>query len=273
MSAAWAILQGGRMRRRGRLRHRALAAILRGTMRQAGYEIEIKLRVDDIAAVRRRLRGIGARGSGRVHEANVVFDTADASLRGRGMLLRLRAERPAGNGRGLKGRGEPRALLDAWFFPPRGRQRAVVTLKAPPLDAAMRGTGDARVPHGPRGPYKVRREIEFVVPDSRAFRELLAALGFGPKFYYEKIRTTYRLPRVRGVEITLDETPVGAYLELEGTPAGIDRARRALGYRPGDAILLSYGEIFAAHCRERRLTARDMLFDAGKKRSSGFARR
>jgi len=242
-------------------------------MRQAGYEIEIKLRVDDLAAARRRLRGIGARGTGRVHEANVVFDTADASLRGRGMLLRLRAERPAGRRPGLKGRGERRALLDGWLFPVRGRQSAVVTLKAPPLDAAMRATGGGRLPCGSKGSYKVRREVEFVVSDSRAFREMLTALGLGPKFYYEKIRTTYRLPRVRGVEITLDETPVGAFLELEGTPAGIDRARRALGYRPEDAILLSYGEIYAAHCRDRGLTPRDMLFDAGEKKRGGFAGR
>jgi adenylate cyclase, class 2 len=229
-------------------------------MRQAGYEIEIKLRVDDASALRRRLRRLGARRGGRVHEANVVLDTVDSSLRGRGMLLRLRAERPAGNGLELKGRGERRALLDAWFFPARGRQRVVVTLKAPPLDATMHATGGASVPRNSTGPYKVRREIEFAVEDSRAFGEVLNALGFAPKFYYEKIRTTYRLPSVRGVEITLDETPVGAFLELEGTPVGIDGARRVLGYRPEDAILLSYGEIYAAYCRERGLKPRDMLF-------------
>jgi len=232
-------------------------------MQQAGYEIEIKLRVDDIEAVRRKLHGVGARGGKRVHEANILFDTVDASLRGRGMLLRLRAERPAGRGPKLKGGGERRALLDAWFFPLRGRQRAVVTLKAPPLDAAMREKGGGRVPRSPQGHYKVRRETEFVVPDSRAFREVLTALGLSPKFYYEKMRTTYRLPGVREVEITLDETPVGVFLELEGTPAGIDFARRALGYPPEDALLLSYGEIYAAHCRERGLTPSDMLFAAG----------
>jgi adenylate cyclase, class 2 len=231
-------------------------------MRQAGYEIEIKLRVDDAAAVRRRLRSLGASRGGRVHEANVVLDTVDSSLRGRGMLLRLRAERPAGNGPELKGHGERRALLDAWFFPRRGRQKVVVTLKAPPHDLTMQPTAGRSVSRKPVGVYKVRREIEFAVADSRAFGEVLNALGYAPKFYYEKIRTTYRLPSVRGVEITLDETPVGAFLELEGSPVGIDRARRALGYRQEDGILLSYGEIYAAYCRERGLKPRDMLFDA-----------
>lgn len=241
-------------------------AILCGTMRHAGYEIEIKLRVDDAAAVRRKLRRLGARRGVRVHEANVVLDTADSSLRERGMLLRLRAERragwAAGDGPTRKERGERRARLDAWFFPKRGQQRVVVTLKAPPLDPRMRATGGRSAWRRPIGGYKIRREIEFAVEDSRAFGEALNALGFAPKFYYEKIRTTYELPSVRGVEITLDETPVGVFLELEGTPIGIDRARRALGYRQEDGILLSYGEIYAAYCRERGLKPRDMLFGA-----------
>jgi adenylate cyclase class 2 len=242
-------------------------------MRQAGHEIEIKLRVDDLVAIRWRLRELRARGGGRFHEANVLFDTPDESLRGRGMLLRLRVERPVGRAPVWKRRGERRSLLDAWLFPARARQTAVVTLKAPPLDTAMRRTGGGRVTRSHPGPYKVRREIEFSVPDSRAFREVLSALGFGPAFYYEKIRTTYWLPRVRGVEITLDETPVGAFLELEGNPAGIDRARRALGYRAEDAILLSYGGIYAAWCRERGVTPRDMVFEPEEKRSSGIPRR
>jgi adenylate cyclase class 2 len=234
--------------------------ILRAMKEGSRHEIEIKLRVDDIAAVRRRLRKIGARGGGRVHEANVLFDTADETLRGRGMLLRLRVERTAGRGLALKGRGERRTLLDAWLFPTRGRQRAVVTLKTPPLNSVMPGTGGGRVAPVLEGPYKVRREIEFSVPDSRAFHEVLTALRLAPAFYYEKIRATYRLERIRGMEITLDETPVGAFLELEGNPAGIDRTRRALGYRAEDAILLSYGAIYAAWCHEQGVTARDMVF-------------
>ncbi|HKO03234.1 MAG TPA: class IV adenylate cyclase [Candidatus Acidoferrales bacterium] len=237
------------------------AAILSELMRQGDHEIEIKLRVDDIASARRRLRAIGARGGARVHEANVLFDTANESLRGRGMLLRLRVERPARLGLALRGRGERRALLDAWFFPARGRQRVVVTLKAPPTDSPMPLKGEGKVVRAPQGLYKVRREIEFEVPDARAFREVLTALGLRPAFYYEKLRTTYRLPRVRGVEITLDETPVGPFLELEGSPAGIGRARRALGYRAEAAILMSYGAVYFAYCREHGVSPRDMVFE------------
>jgi len=242
-------------------------------MRHAGHEIEIKLRVDDVAAARRRLREMGARGGRRVHEANVLFDTADQSLRGRGMLLRLRVERPAARETALHGRGQRRELLNGWFFPARGLQTAMVTLKAPPLDTATGGTGRRSLTRSPEGRYKVRREIEFAVPDSRAFREVLTALGLGPAFYYEKIRTTYRLPRVRGVEIALDETPVGTFFELEGTPAGIDRARRALGYRAEDANLLSYAALYFARCRERGLAPRDMVFAPEEKGIAGSAAR
>jgi len=240
-------------------------------MRQADHEIEIKLRVDDIASARRRLRAIGARGGARVHEANVLFDTSNQSLRGRGMLLRLRVERPARMGLVLKGCGERRALLDAWFFPVRGRQHAVVTLKAPPADPAMSPSREAKAATAPVGRYKVRREIEFEIPDARAFREVLTALGLAPAFYYEKLRTTYRLRHLRGVEITLDETPVGHFFELEGNPAGIARARRALGYRAEDAILWSYGALYLAYCRERGVSPRDMVFEP--RPASRFPRR
>jgi len=266
MSAARLILQGERAAAGGDMVAwgRVRADILCEAMRQAGHEIEIKLRVDDLAAMRRRLRGLGARGGARVHEVNVLFDTAEESLRARGMLLRVRVERTGGRRAAGKRGGGRRAFLDARLFPPRGRQSAVITLKAPPLNPAASAKIGAKAPRASEGAYKVRREIEFAVPDSSAFREVLAALGFGAKFYYEKIRTHYELPNVRGVEITLDETPVGAFFELEGTPAGIDRARHRLGYGPEDAILLSYGALYANHCRERGVTARDMLFEPGK---------
>ena len=56
---------------------------------------------------------------------------------------------------------------------------------------------------------------------------ILRALGLHPVFRYEKFRTTYALPGVRGLKIELDETPVGIYLELEGPIARIDRGARS----------------------------------------------
>jgi adenylate cyclase, class 2 len=216
-------------------------------------EIEIKLRVADVALVRRRLASFRARHGHAVHEANVLFDFADSSLRSRGMLLRLRVEWPAGRGPGPRVKGSRRQVLEARMFPTNASQPAIVTFKGP-VAASTARTGRRRAA------YKIRREIELTASDARTMRQVLEALGLRPSFYYEKIRTTYRLPRVPGLVITLDETPVGAFLELEGRPTAIDRARRALGYQSADAILESYGALYLQHCRARGVRPGDMLF-------------
>src|ERR1700722_18356084 len=61
-----------------------------------GRETEIKLRISDVETFRELLKRVGARtvvrGSGRVHEFNTLYDTEAQELRGRGQLLRVRAE-------------------------------------------------------------------------------------------------------------------------------------------------------------------------------------
>ena len=56
-------------------------------------EIEIKLRVEDLRAVRRGLLAVGfERLTPRLFERNVLFDTPRATLRREGQLLRLRTK-------------------------------------------------------------------------------------------------------------------------------------------------------------------------------------
>lgn len=86
-------------------------------------EVEIKLPVPDVKAMRRRLAELGARLVCRVHERNVLFDTTEGALRRAGQLLRLR-----------------------W-----SGDQAVLTFKSPL--ARRRG----------RERFKVRREAEFAV--------------------------------------------------------------------------------------------------------------
>src|ERR1017187_2000256 len=60
-------------------------------MSQSTQETEIKLAVPSPGAIRRTLRAAGFRvSSKRVFESNAIYDTAVASLRPAGTLLRLR---------------------------------------------------------------------------------------------------------------------------------------------------------------------------------------
>jgi adenylate cyclase, class 2 len=197
-------------------------------------EIEIKLRVDDFADILCRLRKLGAVSRGRVHEQNTLFDTPDSGFRRSGRLLRLRQQTPA-PGNTVRG----------------GPTSAILTAKAPALP-------------GPRSSaltkkrlYKVVQENEEHIKDPRRLSQALKGLGFRPGFRYEKYRTSFRL---NSLHIDFDETPVGTFLELEGTPTAINRTARALGFSPKDYLRSTYWTLYAADCRRQRRKPQNMLF-------------
>jgi adenylate cyclase, class 2 len=107
--------------------------------------------------------------------------------------------------------------------------------------------------------HKSREELELSVSDARTFTAILDRLGYRPMFRYEKYRTTYREPGVSG-EVTLDETPIGVYLELEGSARWIDRTARRLGFGERDYITASYGRLYLEWCQSNGLKPAHMLF-------------
>ena len=109
------------------------------------------------------------------------------------------------------------------------------------------------------GRYKKRQEIEFDLPDNASVEAIFMHMGFHPVFRYEKYRAEYSKPRGLG-KVLLDETPIGNYLELEGPPRWIDQTARMLGFSHADYITRSYGYLYLAYCRERRIRPKDMLF-------------
>jgi adenylate cyclase, class 2 len=228
----------------------------------SSHEIEIKLPVSDLQGIVRRLKEMRAVRGRRVHEVNAVFDTPEGRLRARGQLLRLRVEqRPGGKSPSSSKKTQRLRVVETTLFPTGAVRKAILTMKAPVAGATIARLSGREGPGGSGSGYKVRREIEFSVPDAGALRAVLDYLGLQPVFYYEKYRTTYRLPALKDVIVALDETPIGTYAELEGRPRAIDRARRLLGYPAGDAILASYGALHAARQRSRGLPFGHMLFE------------
>ncbi|MGA3072488.1 MAG: class IV adenylate cyclase [Bryobacteraceae bacterium] len=109
------------------------------------------------------------------------------------------------------------------------------------------------------GKYKDREELEVEVSDPHRLSEMLTRLDFLPTFRYEKFRTEYRRPGEAGVA-TLDETPIGVYLELEGAPRWIDRTARRLGFAESDYSTASYGGLYADYCRTHGLPVTHMTW-------------
>jgi adenylate cyclase class 2 len=104
----------------------------------------------------------------------------------------------------------------------------ILTYKGPPVE----------------GRHKSREEVEIAVSDLGSLETIFERLGFRPVFRYEKFRTEWE--DGDGVA-TLDETPIGEFLELEGTPEWIDQRAEELGYRETDYITKSYGRLYFEH--------------------------
>lgn len=109
------------------------------------------------------------------------------------------------------------------------------------------------------GKYKDREELEVETSDPSRLADMLTRLDFRPVFRYEKYRTEYRRGDETGLA-TLDETPVGVYLELEGAPGWIDRNARRLGFRQASYITASYYALYAEHCRKHGVRPTHMTF-------------
>ena len=111
------------------------------------------------------------------------------------------------------------------------------------------------------GRHKSREELEVCVTDAAAMLAIAERLGYTRKFRYEKYRTEYRQPGRAGVAM-LDETPVGIFLELEGTPAWIDRIASRLGFEERDYITSSYGRVYLEWCAAKGRIPADMTFES-----------
>ncbi len=179
-------------------------------------EIEIKVAVDEAAAVVRRLEEFGATlEQSRSFEDNVLLDRPDRELTRAGRLLRVREF--AG--------------------------RSILTAKAPAADE--------------REGFKVRREEESIVPDGATMRAALEDAGFETLWRYQKWRTVYRW---RSTEIVVDETPAGAFLEVEGEPADIDRVAAELDVDPARRLTGTYRDVWEAWCERHGEPVGDMVF-------------
>jgi adenylate cyclase class 2 len=110
--------------------------------------------------------------------------------------------------------------------------RAIVTYKGP----------------GTSGRYKSREEIEFDVTDPSAFQLVLHRLGYVPGFRYEKFRTKFAAPESEGI-ITIDETPIGVFLEIEGPAQWIDSTALRLGLSPDEYCTSSYASLYKEYLR------------------------
>jgi adenylate cyclase class 2 len=111
------------------------------------------------------------------------------------------------------------------------------------------------------GPHKSRPERETSVGSLDALASILTELGYNPTFRYEKFRTEFRAEGAGGA-VVFDETPIGAFLELEGEAGWIDKTAQLLGFSPADYVLDSYGALYRKFCESQGLQPSHMVFSS-----------
>ncbi len=208
-------------------------------------EIEVKLPVRDLRAVVKRLEGLGAKRVARVFEQNALFDTPDEYFKRHESILRIRIEEKAD----LAWKAQRHEMR-------KSARKGLLTFKCP-REGSREGWRIAK------SRYKEREEIEYRLPDASRFARLLQRLGLRVWFRYEKYRTHYCISGST-LKIDLDETPIGTFLELEGSRRSIDRAAEALGYSVRDYISASYLELYAVYCARKGVSVADMVFSPKK---------
>lgn len=110
---------------------------------------------------------------------------------------------------------------------------------------------------GTAGRHKTRVETETSVADGEKLNAILLALGFTITFRYEKFRAEWSDGQGH---VVIDQTPIGNFGEIEGTPRWIDRTARALEISSRDYITESYAELFFAWKKRTRAGAKEMTF-------------
>jgi adenylate cyclase class 2 len=192
-------------------------------------ETEIKLRVGDLAAIARKVVEAGGRLMvPRDFEDNFLLDDAAGSLRAARRLLRLRR-----TSRGM-----------------------TLTFKGAPVSGLA---------------FKQREEIETGVADGEAAIQLLERLGFRVWSRYQKYREEYDF-LVAGqpggaTRVALDETPIGAFVEIEGTGDGIRAVANLLGFGETEFIRESYFSLYLDYCRRLGRAPAEMIFGPSEHRS------
>ena len=105
----------------------------------------------------------------------------------------------------------------------------------------------------------LRKEIEVVVSDFETTKRLLQALGYQVVMMYEKFRANYLLD---SLVISVDETPLGLFVELEGeSPAQVRQAAQTLGFDWDARINLSYSALLNLFNQKTGHTFRDLSFE------------
>ncbi len=188
-------------------------------------EREIKLRYTTCNEARVAVNGLeGSPFRDRRLQDDYLLDLPNGELQHQGCALRVRIEKSDSTNTSTY-------------------ETTTVTFKGPPLPDVM----------------KVREELETTVGNGKLFLRILVKAGWNVWFRYQKYREEFKRD---DVVIAIDETPVGAFVELEGSELTIRSLASALGRTTDDYIIASYRQLYVEHCTNTNKPIENMVFNS-----------
>ncbi len=109
----------------------------------------------------------------------------------------------------------------------------------------------------PDGLFKVREELETAVENGQVLLQALGRIGMGVWFRYQKYRQEFS---VGEIHVTVDETPIGNYAELEGPESGIRDLAQRMSISEAQFLRSSYYSLYLERCREQGKAPGNMVF-------------
>jgi len=185
-----------------------------------GDEIEAKMKVADLAAVRKRLEAAGAVRGRKELETNAFFDAPDHRLQSsdRGLRIRIAVDES-------------------------GQTRCLVTMKGP-----------MHV-----GQFKNREEIQFSADDAEAVRKIFENLGFKSTLSFQKRRETWLFGGCEVALDEMPYLGTFVEIEGQ-SEAVIAAARASLGLADLPPINTGYISLLSRYLEEHRITDREIRF-------------
>jgi predicted adenylyl cyclase CyaB len=131
------------------------------------------------------------------------------------------------------------------------KENKLLRLRIEPRGSRLTFKGPPRY----EGQVKIRVEHETEVEDADQIDAILANLGFEVVRRYQKKREEWH---VGGVTVSLDHTPIGDFVEFEGT--GADAVAKRCGFELDNAESRTYVELYEDYRRDNPDAPPDMVF-------------
>jgi adenylate cyclase, class 2 len=112
-------------------------------------------------------------------------------------------------------------------------------------------------PPKPEGLFKTREELETSLEDGAILLQVFERIGMSVCFRYQKYRQEYILGEVH---VAVDETPIGNYVEFEGSENGIRELTQKMGIPESRFLRSSYYSLYLEHCGENSTAPEFMVF-------------